>query len=243
MSENKAVIVTGVNGVIGKAICEQLKKHNFTVIGIDQHDFSQIDCEYYQWDFDSKKSNPITAIIEKFSKNNLKLQSLINNAAVQIVKPVAKITDSDMEKTFRVNVLTPFILAREFYDFLCNTQGSIINISSIHSKLTKPNFLAYSVSKSALDGLTRAMSVELSEKIKIYGISPAAVDSEMLFNGLNKDHKKLHILKDYHPAKKIGDPKRIAELVSFLISFNDNFLSGSIIEYDGGIGYKLHDPY
>lgn len=242
MNENKAVIITGVNGGIGKAICEQLKKDNFNVIGIDQHNVSEVDCEYFQWDFNNKNTNPIPAIIEKISKNNLKLQSLINNAALQIVKPVSEITDLDMEKTLKVNVLTPFTLAREFHDFLSDTQGSIINISSIHAKLTKPNFLAYSVSKSALDGLTRAMSVELSEKIKIFGISPAAVETEMLFKGFNKDYIKLDILKDYHPAKKIGDPKGVAKLVSFLISFNDNFLSGSIIEYDGGISYKLHDP-
>lgn len=243
MKKAKCILVTGANGGLGLSLCQNLSKKNYTIIGIDKENESNQYCDYYfQWNFVEENNLVMQEITELVSKHSLNLCSIINNAALQIVKPFDNLTTEDINNSFKVNVLIPFILVKKLKPFIEKSKGCVINISSIHTKLTKSSFLAYSVTKSALEGFTKSMAVELSETVKIFAISPAAVDTNMLIQGFEGDLNKINMLKKYHPAKKIGDKDSIADLINFLINFKDNFLSGSTINYDGGISFRLHDP-
>ena len=170
------------------------------------------------------------------------LKAIVNNAAVQILAPISRITPEDWIQTLSVNLLAPFYVGQMFLSELNNSSGSIINIASIHSSLTKPGFVTYATSKAALEGLTRSMAIELGPKIRVNAISPAAIRTAMLEEGFRKKPEKLKELGAFHPSGRIAEPDEIARLACFMSSDQCSFLTGSVIAAHGGIGNRLHDP-
>ena len=87
------------------------------------------------------------------------------------------------------------------------------------------------------------MAVELGEKIRVIGILPAAIKTGMLLRGLNGSYLNLKKLEKYHPTNCIGSTEEIATLIHFIIENKLNFINGSLINIDGGVGSRLHDPF
>ena len=169
------------------------------------------------------------------------LTTLINNAALQIVKPAKEISLQDWQRTLNTNLTAPFILSMAFLDELKAVYGSIINISSIHAKLTKPNFVAYSTSKAGLSGLTKSLAVEIGDSVRVNSISPAAINTQMLMKGFIDNSSGLNKLADYHPSKIIGTTPDVLDAAIYLAN-GDKFVNGLEITLDGGISGRLHDP-
>ena len=93
-----------------------------------------------------------------------------------------------------------------------------------------------------MDSLTRSLAIEFGSILKVNGIRPAAIYTDMLLSGFNNDKDKIDELAKYHPSKIIGKTKTIAEIAYVLTKNDDLFLNGSIVDIDGGISYVLHDP-
>lgn len=244
MEIKKKVLITGSNGDIGRALCKKFSNSGWVVFGIDKQKQSSISIDLYQQlNFLKINEHNIQRVIRKIAKNFFYdgLNCLINNAALQIKKPFDNLSLTDLNNSYAVNFFAPFFLSQQFIEPLTKKRGNIINISSIHSILTKKEFTAYSTSKCALDGLTRSMVIEYGDKIQINSIRPAAIYTKMLKQGI-KSLDKLNNLKKFHPSQSIGDPELISK-IAFLLASNDNsFLNGSIIDVSGGISSKLHDP-
>jgi NAD(P)-dependent dehydrogenase (short-subunit alcohol dehydrogenase family) len=169
------------------------------------------------------------------------LHALINNAAVQILGGVDSLSRQDWQTTLNVNLVAPFVWVQALLPELEQHQGSVVNISSIHAKLTKKNFVAYATSKAALSGMTRAMAVDVGSRIRVNAIEPAAIETEMLRAGFHNEKSFLESLCEKHPQAKIGTPSDISEMAKIIATNSKSFLHGSIIEINGGIGARLHD--
>lgn len=240
----KTILVTGSNGGIGSAIAARMKQIGFFVIGIDNSpDKNNLD-EFIISDLNDlvlneNKVEQLTSTIDELS-NSHNFYALVNNAAIQILGDIKSIKINDFQKTLNINVIAPFILSKILYKQLQNNKGSIVNIGSVHSKLSKPGFLLYSTSKSALKGMSNAMSLEMGDKVRVNSIHPAAVNTQMLKDGLT-DEGFLN-LQNFHPTRSISSPEEVAICVEFLINNRLQFLNGSNIELDGGISSRLHDP-
>ncbi|MCU0394198.1 MAG: SDR family oxidoreductase, partial [Thermoflexibacter sp.] len=170
-----------------------------------------------------------------------KLDLLINNAAVQLLSPTETNALADWYETMNVNLTAPMLLSQLFLPMIEKEGGSIINIASIHQQLTKPRFVSYATSKSALVGLTKAMAVDLQGRIRVNCISPAAIETDMLRAGFNHDEDALNALKKLHPVQRIGYPEEVARLALFLASEQAKFINGANLQLDGGISSVLHD--
>ena len=166
---------------------------------------------------------------------------LVNNAATQIINPIKTLTFQDWRTTIDVNLNSVFILVKELLPKLEKAKGCVINIASIHAQQTKPGFSAYATSKAGLVGLTKAFSVELGSKIRINAITPAAISTPMLESGFSTDAKSRKKLDAYHPSGEIGTVDDIVS-ASLYLSMAGNFVNGVIINIDGGISSRLHDP-
>lgn len=242
----KVAVVTGSNGGIGKHLVTHLKQLGFQVLGIDKGvDVNDLDL-YIDLDLQALVSS---AEIRKKLIEDLDTQLrgknvhvLVNNAATQILGTFSNLSVDDLQRSLSVNTVAPFVLSQILFERLKSQHGTVVNIGSIHSSLTKSSFLAYSTSKAALDGLTRAMAIELGKDIKVAGINPAAINTEMLAAGFVDNPEQFSELCSYHPTNDIGSPAEVAELVGFLIEKPVKFLNGSIINIDGGIRWRLHDP-
>ena len=242
---NKSVVITGVSGGIGKALCSAFSAAGYHVIGTDLvQECDDVD-DYYAMDLlsfvsDQKQRRDFLHFVND-SLNGRELSCLINNAAIQILGGTSEVSIDRFRESLDINVSAPFLLIQLLLPQLEKAKGSVVNIGSIHTKATKPKFLAYSTSKAALHGLTQAAAIDLGGRIRVNSIQPAATATEMLLAGFN-DSSKLDELKSYHPVGRIAEPGEIAGIAVFLTSEQAGFITGASICVDGGIGIRLHDP-
>ena len=115
-------------------------------------------------------------------------------------------------------------------------------MSSVHATATKPGFIAYATSKTALVGLTRSLAVDLGPRVRVNCILPAATDTPMLRAGFEGNPQGLAELGAMHPIGRIATPEEVAHVAVFLASKDAAVITGAAFAIDGGIGGRLHDP-
>jgi NAD(P)-dependent dehydrogenase (short-subunit alcohol dehydrogenase family) len=244
-----AILITGVNGGIGRAIAEYSLSQGYVVFGTDTHNKTDLVLDAY-WTIDLALlvdsvdlQNDLKKKIEhSLAKSQLKLTAVINNAAVQILGGVADVTMAEFLLTQKINVAAPLLLTQLCLPSMSPREGSIINIGSIHADLTKSKFVSYATSKAALKGLTQAMAVDLAGYARVNCIEPAAIATPMLVDGFKATPEKFSELEACHPSGEIGTPQQVAKMCVFLIDPEMSFLNGACIGLNGGIASRLHDP-
>jgi NAD(P)-dependent dehydrogenase (short-subunit alcohol dehydrogenase family) len=242
----KYALITGAAGGIGSALCDVFLKNGYDIIGVDRKKIANTKkFNFIQYDISKlgdkdKEEKEFFLRVKDITKG--KLFVLINNAAIQIIKKIKDIEYNDWKETLDTNLLAPFWLIKEFEQELRKNKGSIINIASIHTYLTKAKFTVYATSKGALVALTKVLSLELAPEVRVNAIVPAATDTPMLREGFRDNPKGLKILGEYHPIGRIATPEEIAKAALFLGSDMASFITGSVLNVDGGIGNVLHDP-
>ncbi len=240
----KYALVTGVLGGIGSVISRKLKENGYYVYGLDVRDDFDYKCDRFilfdinQFVSDSSYRIKFTEIFNNLIPN---LNLLVNNAAVQRLGSLEHLKIDDWNETLNVNLTGPLLLSKLFLKRLEQSKGSIINIGSIHERLTKKEFVSYATSKSALVGLTRAMAVDLEGRVRVNAVSPAAIETKMLLEGFDNNEEKVKELEAIHPVQRIGYPEDVAKLVLFLASENNGFIHGANLSLDGGISSVLKD--
>lgn len=242
----KTILITGSNGAIGQGLCQSFTENGWWVIGTDLEENSKgntsaylsIDLNLLCTDI-TYCDQVIKGILSECKEG---LDVLVSNAATQILAPIEDLTFKNWQKTLNVNLNSVFILIKELLPKLEKKQGNVVNIASIHATLTKPNFSAYATSKAALVGLTKSLAVELGSRIRVNAICPAAIDTPMLHEGFVDNPDGLKELIKFHPTHSIGAVLDMTSAVLFLADNNNTFLNGAILDLDGGISKKLHDP-
>jgi NAD(P)-dependent dehydrogenase (short-subunit alcohol dehydrogenase family) len=240
----KTALITGVLGGIGSQLAKTFNEKGYNVIGLDVKDEPSPWCHRcYKFDLNLYASNPAykNDFELKFDHDIPELFVLINNAAVQLLSSLGEIKLADWNQTLNVNLTGPLLLSQFFLDRLKKSKGSIINIASIHQQLTKKRFVAYATSKSALVGLTKALSVDLQGCVRVNTISPAAIDTKMLRDGFNNDESKVQMLNELHPSQRIGKPQEVSQLALLLAEDELGFINGANLCIDGGISNVLKD--
>jgi len=242
------VVITGAAGGIGYTLVTVFRSAGYDVIATDcvTHPDSLPCNSYIQADLgrfatDRAYAGDFLAKIRDLLEGN-GLHALINNAAVQILGGAESLSRKDWQQTLDINLLVPFFLTQGLLPELEATTGSVINIGSIHARLTKKNFVAYATSKAGLAGLTRALAVDLGSRVRVNAIEPAAIGTPMLDSGFMDNPLALLALNEYHPIGRIGRPEEVATLALRLVDSDIGFLTGACLSIDGGIGSRLHDP-
>lgn len=245
------VVLTGCSGGIGAAIHAEMKASGCFVIGIDKslgevrddNDTIFLRTDLSQFSRDERYQKKSILRIKEYIPEKVSRLIVVNNAAIQVVKDISDLSISDWHESFQVNTLAPFFLVTGLRDILIRTKGQVVNVSSIHAKLTKPHFSSYAASKAALDAITRSLALELGPfGVSVNGVAPAAIMTEMLTAGFDGDPAKLDELLKYHPTGSIGSVTELAELIRSLALEKRNFLNGAVLDFSGGIHNRLHDP-
>lgn len=241
-------LVTGAAGGIGQAIVRHFEHAGYAVIATDiSGPPSDLPCSLYvQADLERTVSDQDygdeTFATIKAHIGERGLHALVNNAAVQILGGADRLTRTDWRTSLDVNLLAPFLWTQALLPWLEQAKGCVVNISSIHARLTKKNFVAYATSKAALSGMTRAMAVDLGGRVRINAIEPAAVATDMLLAGFDRKNEMLSELEACHPQNRLGTPEEIAALAFALTQKEMQFLHGACVGIDGGISGRLYDP-
>jgi NAD(P)-dependent dehydrogenase (short-subunit alcohol dehydrogenase family) len=241
---HKVAVITGVLGGIGNELAKKFREEGYFVFGLDvRYSDTHEANELIVFDLNqfSKGEDYFKEWSEFFIERVKTIDVLINNAAVQLLGGIENIKLNDWEETIRVNVTGPLLLSQLFLNKLEKSQGCIINIGSIHHQLTKPNFISYATSKSALVGLTKALAVDLQGRVRVNAISPAAIETAMLRAGFDNNESALDELRKIHPVQRIGYPSDVAKMALFLASDKSGFIHGANLTLDGGISSVLKD--
>lgn len=247
--DQKTALITGACGGIGLALVRIISDAGYKVIATDIAENPvglPANVDYVAADlarFASDETYAIHVVGEIESVLGFPtLDVLINNAAIQILGGTDSLNRADWQTTLNVNLLAPFLLSQALLPKLELAKGCIVNIGSIHARLTKRNFVAYATSKAALAGMTRAMAIDLGSRVRINAIEPAAIETEMLKAGFSEKPEQYVRLEDCHPQQRIGKPEEVARLALAIVESGFEFLHGACIELDGGISNRLFDP-
>lgn len=234
---NKVVVVTGGARGIGAEIVKFLAKLDYKVVlnynkseSYAQDVKKELnDVEIFKADVSKKEE--ANALIDFAIKKYGKIDVLINNAGIAQTKLFTEITDEDWKNIIDTNLNSAFYCSREAVkNMIHNKSGLIINISSIWGITGASCEVAYSTSKAAINGFTKALAKELGpSNIRVNAIAPGIINTEMN-SYLSKD--ELKNIKEEIPLEKIGDPVDIAKCVKWLIE--DNYTTGQIISINGG---------
>jgi glucose 1-dehydrogenase len=166
-----------------------------------------------------------------------RLDVLVNNAGIQISRPSEELSSADFDKVLAVNVRGAFMCAREAIRHLLaeGKPGSIINISSVHQLIPKPNYLGYSVSKGGMQNLTRSLALEYAARgIRVNGVGPGATVTP-INRAWVEDPEKRREVEEHIPMQRAGDADEMAGVTCFLASDEAAYITGQTIFVDGGL--------
>lgn len=229
----KKVFITGASRGIGAQIASQFRDEGAFVIGTrtSSHSKCEVTCdEWFEVDFSDEGQIAICA--DWLSSQNIDV--LVNNAGINVNANFKDIDLETFKKIQQVNVLAPFLLSQAVIDSMSRQAwGRIVNISSIWGKISKEGRASYSASKFALDGLTVALSAEYSRKgVMANCVAPGFIDTSLTRRMLTSD--QIEKLTAQVPVGRLGDSVEIANLVLWLSSPKNTFVTGQHIAIDGG---------
>ena len=172
------------------------------------------------------------AVAERFGG---KLHILINNAGINIRKPITDFTLAEWRSVLDTNLTSVFLMCRAFVPQMKGEGfGRIINLTSMMSHISLPGRTAYSASKTALLGFNRALALELAaDGITVNGISPGVCDTEINAPLMQNPELRQQFLAKI-PVGRFGQPEEIARLALYLCSDDSGFITGTDIVIDGG---------
>jgi glucose 1-dehydrogenase len=162
---------------------------------------------------------------------------LVNNAGIQISRPSEELSSADFDRVLAVNLRGAFLCAREaIRHYLAEDKpGSIVNISSVHQLIPKPNYLGYSVSKGGMQNLTRTLALEYAGRgIRVNAVGPGATITPINRAWVD-DPVKAEMVTSHIPIPRPGEADEMAGIVAFLASDDAAYVTGQTIYVDGGL--------
>ncbi|WP_343304818.1 glucose 1-dehydrogenase [Chitinophaga niabensis] len=185
---------------------------------------------------DLSQLSGIGALVEGVEKDFGEIDILVNNAGINLKKNVLEVSDEDFAEVVRTNQLAVFSLTREVAKKMTDRKrGNIIMISSMASQYGIPKVIAYTAAKSAVEGMTRALAVELSPLgLRVNCIAPGFIETDMSAKALNNDPERKNRVLSRTPMQHLGKPDDIGLAAVFLASDAAKYITGVVLPVDGG---------
>jgi len=255
----RVVLITGAAGGIGAATVRVFHEAGWAVAGLDRRELpadSHADLELH---LDVADADAPRGVVEQVGERFGRLDAVVNNAAVQVVKPTLDTTPQDWDRVMDANLRGVFLMVQAAHPLLKQTRGAIVNVSSVHAMATSPGLAAYAASKGALLALTRVFALEFGDDgIRCNAVLPGAVDTPMLHAGLARaadpplipdvdDDRHMDRLDELirglgsrHVIGRVGRPEEIGKVIRFLADSElSSFVTGQSIIVDGGATARL----
>ena len=252
--KGKNVLVTGASSGIGQAIAIRFAQEGANVavnyykgddeadatidmmrkasaeVGIEPGTLKDITVQA-----DVSKDDNVEAMFEKVISTFGGLDVLINNAGMQIQGPSHEIPMSSIDKMLDINMRGALLCSRKaITHFLQNGGGVIVNDSSVHELIPRPNYVGYTMSKSGMRGMTRTLALEYArDNIRINSFAPGATLTPI--NPWKDDPQKKADIESNIPMGRSGTSEEMAAVAAFLASDDAAYITGQTLFVDGGL--------
>ena len=171
-------------------------------------------------------------VIEKLGS----LDILINNAGIQTASASHELDTADFDKVMSVNLRGAYLCAREAIKHFLDrgSGGVIINVSSVHEIIPRPQYVSYSISKGGMENMTKTLALEYAPQgIRVNAIAPGATATPI--NSWAEDPQKRKEVESHIPMKRAGTPEEMAAITAFLASDDAAYITGQTLFVDGGL--------
>ena len=184
---------------------------------------------------DVNDTEAIGGLVDAATDQLGRLDIVVNNAGGTMPQPFLDTSDRTFEKSFHFNVTTAFALTKAAVPALLEAGGgSVVNISSAMGRLSDRGFVAYGTAKAALIHMTRLAAADLAPRIRVNAIAVGSVATSALEIVLTDDNLRTE-METKTPLRRLGEPEDIAAAVLYLASAAGAFITGKVLEVDGGI--------
>jgi glucose 1-dehydrogenase len=249
----KKVLITGASSGIGKGIAlEQARLGADVAINYfpseDQEnkaenfcreicrEVTSMGCRTILLPADVSDEEEVLSMFKKLKDEWGGLDVLVNNAGIQKRTLSHELTLEDFNKVFTVNAVGTFLCTREALKIFLEKKikGVVVNNTSVHQFIPKPEYLSYSMSKGAVDNLTKTLALEYAEHgIRFNNVAPGAIITPI--NPWSKNEERKEQIKKHIPMREIGTVEQVAKAVAFLSSDDSGYITGQTIFVDGGL--------
>ena len=176
------------------------------------------------------------AVVAKFGD----VTGVVNNAGVSSQADPVTMTDKEWDDFFAIDMKPVWLTAKLALPAMRKAKkGSIVNICSIHGRLTYPGFFPYGAAKSAVLGLTRNLALDEGKfEIRVNAVSPGYILTDLTKTWFKEEVGREELTNSIQPLGRIGQPSEVAKVVTFLLSSKSTYVSGSDWAVDGGLGAR-----
>lgn len=222
--KKRKVLVTGGSRGIGQALVKMLLCNGYEVCAPAHSELDLNSPESVRMFFDNRA--------------NRECDCVVNNAGINDVNYIEKITDDEIERAMNINLIAPLKIIRACVPFMkSNSYGRIVNIGSIWGVVSKSGRTVYSATKHGIHGITKTLAIELAPyNILINTVCPGFTLTDLTRKN-NSNEQIAEICKEI-PMQRMAEPDEIARLICFLLGSENTYLTGQSIAIDGGFTVK-----
>jgi NAD(P)-dependent dehydrogenase (short-subunit alcohol dehydrogenase family) len=239
---DKIVLVTGGGSGLGFAIAGAFAENSsrVVIVGRDSKKLKEagklLGKKTHCLAFDVTEIDRLPELVKRVESTVGEVDVLVNNAGINMKKDVLHVTNKDFQGIIQTNQTAVFALTREILrTMVARHAGSIIMISSMASRYGIPKVISYTASKSAVEGMTRALAVECAPfGIRVNCIAPGFIKTKMSSEALENDPDRKHRVLSRTPMGRLGEPADVAHAALFLASEQSKFVTGVVLPVDGG---------
>jgi len=237
--KEKVVLITGASGGIGKAMAKKFAEAQAKIALNDIAEaqealksFSQeIGGKYFLADV--SKLEEVEKMVQDIQKEFGRLDVLVNNAGITQDRTLAKMTKEEWQKVIDIDLTGVFNCSKAALPLIIANQGKIVNISSLVGQRGNFGQTNYAAAKAGIIGFTKALSKEVGRfGVTVNAIAPGFIETRLTEN-LPPELKET--IKKFTPLGRFGKPEEVASLVFFLASQEANFITGTVVNIDGGL--------
>ncbi|MCX6132918.1 MAG: SDR family NAD(P)-dependent oxidoreductase [Ignavibacteriales bacterium] len=239
---NKTVVVTGGGSGLGFAIASEFiaNSSHVVIVGRDAARLKEarklLGKKAHCIAFDVDEIDRLPELVALIKGAVGEVDVLVNNAGINMKKDVLHVTNKDFQGIIQTNQTAVFALTRDILrSMVVRRSGSVIMISSMASRYGIPKVIGYTASKSAVEGMTRALAVECAPfGIRVNCIAPGFIKTRMSSEALESDPERKHKVLARTPMGRLGEPADVAHAALFLASEQSKFVTGVVLPVDGG---------
>ena len=248
----RAVLVTGAARGIGEAIARVCAQHGAALALVDldpavtevAEELAAGGSRVVAGTVDLRSVTAVADVVPRLVSDLGGLDGVVNNAGVNAYFDPVAMSEEEWGSTFAVDLRAAWLVLKHALPHLLERPGaSVVNISSIHARLTVPGMFPYAAAKAGLEGLTRSLALEYGPQgVRVNAVAPGFTRTRLVEEWIehqpDPDAARREIL-DRHPLKRFAEPDEVAEVVAFLLSSASGAVTGATVAVDCGLGVRF----